>query len=179
MQCLKWKKVKLELITDPEMFIFFEKGSRGGIFYSSNRYSKANNKYLKSYNSKQDSKEIAYLDTDNLYCYAMPKFLLISGFKWIGPKEFDLNKYTSNTLKGWVLEVDIEYPKELHELQNDYPLVPDKIKIKRKMLPEYQLKIIDSYNVTLGNVKNLVSKIFDKKSMWFIMKTYNFTLDWD
>ena len=63
------------------MFIFFEKGSRGGIFYSSNRYSKANNKYLKSYNSKQDSKEITYLDTDNLYGYAMPKFLLISGFK--------------------------------------------------------------------------------------------------
>ena len=70
----------------------------------------------------------------------MSKFLPTSGFKWIDPKEFDLNKYTRNSLKGCVLEVDLEYPKELRELHNDYPLAPDKIKIKREMLPNYQLK---------------------------------------
>ena len=58
--------VELEFITDPDMYIFFEKGMRGGVSYISNTYSKASNKYLKSYNSKQESKHIVYLDTNNL-----------------------------------------------------------------------------------------------------------------
>ena len=57
----------------------------------------------------------------------MSKFFLTSGFKWIDPKEFHLNKYTSNRLKACMLEVGLEYPKKLGKLCNDYPLVPDKI----------------------------------------------------
>ena len=64
-----------------------------------------------------------------------------SGQKWIDPKEFDLSKYTSNSSKGYVLEVDLEYPKELQQLHNDYPLPSDKTEIKGEMLSEYQLKI--------------------------------------
>ena len=75
----------------------------------------------------------------------MSKFLPASGFKWVDPKEFDLNTYTSNSSKGCVFEVDLEYPKELRELHNDYPLAPDKIEIKREMLTDYQLKIADHY----------------------------------
>ena len=71
----------------------------------------------------------------------MSKFLPRSGFKWIDPKEFGLNKYTSNSSKGCVLKVDLEYPKELQELYNDYPLAPDKIEIKRKM-SDYQLPML-------------------------------------
>ena len=56
----------------------------------------------------------------------MSKFLSTSGFKWIDPKELELNKYTSNSSNGCVLEVDLEYPKELHELHNDYLLAPEK-----------------------------------------------------
>ena len=67
----------------------------------------------------------------------------------VNPKEFDWNKYTNNSSKGCVLEVDLEYPKELHELHNDYPLAPDKIEIKREMLSEYQLKIADLYKFLL------------------------------
>ena len=58
MQCLKWQKIELELIPDPDIYIFFEKGTRGGISYISNRYNKANNKYLKSYDPKEESKHI-------------------------------------------------------------------------------------------------------------------------
>ena len=89
---------------------FFEKGTKGGVLYISNRYSKTNNKYLKSYDTKQESKHI-YLDVNNLYGYAMPKFLLKSGFKWIDQKECDLSKYTSNSSKGCVLEVDLNILK--------------------------------------------------------------------
>ena len=79
--------------------------------YISNRYSKANDNYLKSYDPKQESKNIVYLHANNLYGYAMFKFLPTSGFKWIDPKEFDLNIFTSNSSKGGVFEVDLEYPK--------------------------------------------------------------------
>ena len=73
----------------------------------------------------------------------MSKFLLTNEFKQIDPKEFDLSQYTSNSSKRCVLEVNLEYPKELQEQNNDYLLAPDKIEIKRQMLSEYQLKIAD------------------------------------
>ena len=78
---------------------------------------------------------------NNLYGYA--KFLSTSGFKWIDPKEFYLNKYTSNSLKGCILKVDLKYLKELQRLHSDYPLARDKIEIKREILSDYQLKIAD------------------------------------
>ena len=104
---LKMTKIELELIPDPDIYIFFEKGTRGRISYISNRHSKANNKYLKSYDPKQEWKHIVYLDANNLCGYAISKFLPTDGFKWIELKEFDLNKYTSKC----VLEIDLEYPK--------------------------------------------------------------------
>ena len=112
---------------------------------------------------------------NNLYGYAMSKFLPTSGFKWIDPKEFDLNKYTSNSSNRCVLEADLEYPKELRELHNDYTLTPDKVEIKREMLSEYQVKITDLYNIPIGNVKKLVPNFLIKKSRCLIMRTYNFT----
>ena len=127
---LKITKIELELIPDPDMYIILEKGTRGGISYISNRYKKVNNKYLKSYDPKQESKHIIYLDANNLCCYAISKFLPTSVFNWIDPKEFNLNKHTSNSSKGCILEPDLEYPNELHELNNDYPLAPDNIEIK-------------------------------------------------
>ena len=113
-----WNSNFFQILT---CIFFLEKGTRSGVSFISNRYTKASNKYLKS------SRHLIYLDANNLYSYVMYKFLPTSGFKWIDPKEFDLNKYTSNSSKGCVLEVDLEYPKELQELHNDYPLAPDKI----------------------------------------------------
>ena len=72
----------------------------------------------------------------------MSKFFLTSISKWIDLKEFDFNKYTSNSSKRCVLEVDLEYPKGLQELYNDYPLAPDKIEIKQEMLSEYLLVML-------------------------------------
>ena len=101
-------KIKLELITDPDMYIFFEKGTIGGISYNSNRHRKANNKYLKSYDPKQESKYIKYLHTNNIYRQVMSKFLPTSGFKQIDAKEFHLNKYTRNSSKEYILEVSLK-----------------------------------------------------------------------
>ena len=156
-------KIKFEIISDPDMYIFFEEYMRGRVSYISNRYSKTKNKYLKSYDPKQESKYSIYLDVNNLYGYAVPNFLSTSRFKQVNPKEFDLNKYTSNSSKGYIFEIDLEYPKEFQKLYNDYPLVPDKIEIKIEMLSDYQLKIDDLYNIPISNVKKLVTNFFDKE----------------
>ena len=95
-------KVKLELISDTDMYLFFGKGMRGIVFYISKRFSKANNKYLKPYKPKQEPRHIVYLDANNLHDYGMPKYLPTNEFKWIDPKELDLNRYTSNSSKGCV-----------------------------------------------------------------------------
>ena len=83
---LNMTKLELEFISDADMYLFFENGMRGELSYISERYSQANNKYLKSYDSKQESKHITYLDRNNLYGYAMSYFLRRSGFKWIDSK---------------------------------------------------------------------------------------------
>ena len=72
------------------------------------------------------------------------------------PKGLDLNKCNKNSSKDCVLEIDLEYPKELHELHNDYPLAPDKREIKREILSNYQLKIANFWNIPIGNAKKLV-----------------------
>ena len=147
---------------------------RGGISYISKRYDKFNNKYLKRYEPKQESKYIIYLEANNLYGYAMSKFLPTSGFKWIDLKDFDSNKYSSNSSKGCVLEIDLEYPKELCELHNDYPLAPDKIKIKKEMLSKDQLKIVDLFNIPIDIVKKLVPNFFDKEK--YVLHYQNFQI---
>ena len=76
--------------------------------------------------------------------------------------EFDLSKYTSNSSKGCVPKVDLENLKEFNKLRNDYSLALDKVEIKRGMLPEYQPKTADLYNICIGDVKNLVLNFFDK-----------------
>ena len=78
---LKMRKVELKLFPDLDMYIFLEKDTRSGVSYISNICSKVKNKYLKFYDPKQESKHIIYLDTNNLYDYAVSKFLTTSRFK--------------------------------------------------------------------------------------------------
>ena len=92
----------------------------------------------------------------------MSTFLPIIRFKWVLDKEFDLNKYTSSSSKGCPLEIDLEYPKELCELHNDYPLAPDKLEMKKEMLAKYQQMISDFFNTPISNVKELVPNYFCK-----------------
>ena len=74
---LKMTRIELNLISDIDMHLFIEKRMRGGIFYIAKRYSKANNKYMESYDSSKESKYITYLDANNLYGWAMSQYLHI------------------------------------------------------------------------------------------------------
>ena len=95
----------------------------------------------------------------------MSKFLATSRFKWIDPRELDLNKYNSNSSKVCIFlniqNVNIEYAKQLRELHNNNPLAPGKVEIKKEIMSNYQIKVVDFYNVPIGNVKKLVHNFFE------------------
>ena len=163
---LKMTNIKLELMTDIDMFQFIEKGMRGGVPYIANRHGKANNKYMKEYNKKEPSKYIMYLDANNLYGWAMSQYLPTGNFKSMSDKkikQIDLGKYKADGKKGLILEVDLEYPRELHDLHNDYPVCPEKVKLSNDMLSRYCKNIATKYNISIGLVSKLIPTLKDKK----------------
>ena len=81
--CLKKTKVKLELLTDIDMLLMVEKGTRGGICQAIHRYAKANNRYMKNYDKNNESSYIENLDANNLYGWAMSQKLPVNSFKWV------------------------------------------------------------------------------------------------
>ena len=99
---------------------------------------------MEQYNENKPSKYIMYLDANNLYGWAMSQHLPTGGFKWLTNEEIsniDLGKYYENSKEGLMLEVDLEYPNDLHEIHNDYPVAPEKLKVSKDMLSEYCIKI--------------------------------------
>ena len=79
----KKTNVKLDLLSDYDMLLMVEEGTRGGIYHSIHRYAKANNKYMKKYDENKESSYIQYLDANNLYGWEMSQKLHVNGFKWI------------------------------------------------------------------------------------------------
>ena len=144
---LKMTKINLELLSDSDMLLMIEKGIRGGISLISNRYGKANNKYMKDYDKTKPSKYLMYVDANNLYGWAMSQKLPVHSFKEMTNKELE-NIFNNQIVQVWertpcILEVDLEYPEELHDLHNDYPLCPERVECDRgvkKLIPNLRDK---------------------------------------
>ena len=163
---LKMTNIQLELMTDIDMFQFIEKGMRGGISYIANRYGKANNKYMSKYDENKPSKYIMYLDANNLYGWAMSQYLPTGGFKWLTEKQINkinLAQYNEDSNKGLLIEVDLEYPKELHDLHNDYPLAAERVCVNNNMLSKYCKRIAAKYNISTGLVGKLIPTLSNKE----------------
>ena len=106
------------LNTDYDMLLMVEEGIRGRICHSIHRYAKANNKYMKNYNNNEESSYIQYLDANILYGWAMSKKLPVNGFKWTDNNKINeefIKNYNKDDKKGYIFEVDVKYPKKLHE----------------------------------------------------------------
>ena len=104
------------------MLLMVEEGIRGGICHSIHQYAKANNKYMKNYNKNEEPSYIQYLDANNLYGWAMSKKLPVNEFKWLDSNKINeefIKNYNENDKKGYILEVDVKYPKKLHNLHSD------------------------------------------------------------
>ena len=149
---LKKTGVRLELLIDPDMLLMFEEGIRG-ISMITKRYSKANNPYMvKDFDKNSPTKYIFYLDANNLYGWAMSQPLPLGYFKWMSEEELiDWKNHSC------ILEVDLEYPKELHDLHNDYPLAPERLKLNgvEKLIPNLYDK--EKYIVHHENLKLYLS----------------------
>ena len=129
---------------------------RGGVSYINKRYSEAS-----------ENVNILYLDMNNLYGCAMSQCLPYTNFKWVNNAneiEQKLMRIKSNSSTGYILEADLECPKELHDMFNDYPLAPEKINIQKEWLSKYCLKIANEHNITTGTVKKLVPNLMDKNN---------------
>lgn len=129
------------------MFVFV--GIRGGISQCSKRYIEANNKYMESFDDKQESSYIMYVDCNNLYGHSMMQHLPHRGFQWC-TKVFDVESILNlpdDAEIGYMFEVDLDYPENLHDLHNDYPFCAE-----NRLVPNTK------------NVKKLLLSLFDKKN---------------
>ena len=172
--------INLELMTNVDMFQFIDKGIRGKVSYIANRYGKPNNKYMKEYDEESPSKYVMYLDTNNLYGWAMSQYLPTGNFRWMADKEInkiDLGKYKVDGKKGLILEVDLEYPRELHDLHNDYLVAPEKAKVSKDMLSRYFKKIAEKYKISIGQVNKLIPMLKDKKEYVLHLRNLQLYLD--
>ena len=119
------------------MLIMFEEGTQSGMCQATYRYAKANNKYMKNYDRNKESLYLQYLDANNLYGWATSQKLPIGNFEWIekdDKSKFDekfINDYDENSDKGYILELDVEYPNNLHKLHSDLPFLPERMKTNK------------------------------------------------
>ena len=163
---LKKTGVELELLTDLDMQLFIKRGMSGGISMASKRYAKANNPLVEGYDPTQPTNYIKYLDANNLYGWALSLPLPKKNFHWkrVMPTEEQIMKMKWNSKKGWILEVDLEYPAHLHDAHNDYPLAPEKKVIKPEQMSEYQRRLMTDLDLAMPNTEKLVLTLEDKEN---------------
>ena len=146
--CLKNTNVELELLTYYDMLLMVEEGIRGGICHAIQRYAKVNNKYMNNYDKKKKPSYIQYLEANNLYGKAMTEKLPVRGFKWVDDiskiDEDFVKDYNKNDNKGYILDVDVDYPNKLQNLHSDLPFLPE--------------------IMIINNTKKLVCNLNDKKN---------------
>ena len=160
---LKFTQVKLDTISDIDMYQFVDKGSRGGISMISHRFAEANNPHLTDYDSDKPNSYIMYQDANNLYGYAMTQSLPVSDFQWvINPQDVDVTLISDDAPMGFILEVDLEYPAHLHDLHSDYPLAAEKMMITDEMLSPYQQQLKKDLSYKPAKVEKLVPNLWDK-----------------
>ena len=175
---------RLGLLTDIDMLLMVEKGIRGEITQAVKRYARASNKYTKDlYNLEEESIYLQYLGPNNLYGWAMVHNLPTHVFLWkdaedVTPEKID--KLVKKEKRGYLLELDVEYPKELHENHNELPVLAERMKIGRedKLVPNLKdkkgyvvdIKALDQALKHSSKLKKLNRIIEFQQGRW--MKTY-------
>ena len=177
--CLKKTGVNLELLKDPDMLLMFERGIRGRITQLAHKWAIANNPYMGcEYDPLRPTNYLQYLDANNLYGWAMSQPLPTGEFKWVDienlrqearelKKTIDMMVRNSNRGYGYVLEVDVKYPRELHNHHNDLPFMCEKVRVKGPA----------GAGAAPHGVEKLVPNLHDKKKYVIHVKALKQALD--
>ena len=170
---LKKTDVRLELLTDYDMYLFIEQGLRGGISMITHRHAQANNPSMEDYDADEKHRYIMYLDANNLYGKAMVQTLPHSEFKWSGERDIDVliarygnpvyDEDGSNESEGCFVKVDIHYPPHLHDAHNDYPLAPEKMLVTNELLSPYAVELQEKLGLHEDTIPKLVPNLMDKQ----------------
>ena len=125
------------------MLLIVERGIRGGITQSVHRWAAANNPYMSSeYDPSRPTRYLQYLDANNLYGWAMSQPLPTGGFRWVDVYLDEIGELVNHSDRGYLLEVDVAYPKELHDHHNDLPFMCGRMTINgvEKLVPNLYYK---------------------------------------
>jgi hypothetical protein len=179
---LKKTNITLDLVHDQDMYEMIEKGKRGGVCQVSSKYAKANNKYMKSYNQNIISSYLTYLDANNLYGLAMCMKLPYGQLHWSNDIKTtdDVMKYEDNDV-GYFLEVDLHYPKHLHDYHKDYPLAPQIMSVSENMVSDVSKEIYKQYHngkdVKDEKTSKLLLTLYDKEKYVIHIRNLKYYLE--
>ena len=173
---MKITDIKLQLLTDPEIHLFFESNLRGGISTISHRYARSNIPGTPSFDPTNPASYILYIDANNLYGWASSQFLPTSNFHFLSPWEvenFDVFQIPDDSKIGYVIECDLVYPPELHNEHNCYPSAPESLTITEDFLSSYCC----SFNQKHFECPKLVPNLRDKQKYVTYYENLKFYLE--
>ncbi|KAE8741577.1 hypothetical protein FOCC_FOCC012870 [Frankliniella occidentalis] len=140
-QALKFTNEQVEIITDPDMYQMFELQKRGGMACIMQRYSVANVPGTSTYDPEKPERHILIFDVNALYSNEMCKKLPYSDYTWVGSDQLakiDWSRITENDDKMYTVEVDLEYPQELHRSHDEWPCAVERCQVPERWLSPYQ-----------------------------------------
>ena len=164
---LKQTKVELELLHDVDMYLMIESGIRGGVSVITGKHAQANNPYVEGYDPAKPRDYLMYLDANNLYGWAMSQKLPANEFTWMTSLEveqFDIMRVPEDSDTGYILDVDLEYPRELHDLHSDMPLAPENRTISDEELSPYTQQLKEELNIRAKPCPKLIPNLHDKRN---------------
>ncbi|XP_018365191.1 PREDICTED: uncharacterized protein LOC108762616 [Trachymyrmex cornetzi] len=170
---LKYTDIRFELLTDIDMVMFVERGIRGGLSQCSYRYARANNKYAPSYDPSKPSTYLMYFDVNNLYGWAMSQFLPYGEFQWVDNVEhFNVMSVSSDSVIGYILEVDLVYPQNYHDAHTDLPFCPTRERLPGKRNNKHSATLYDKerYVIHYRNLQQCIQHGLHVKKIYRILQ---------
>jgi len=158
--------ITLDLISDVKMLEMIERHKRGGLcFVGSKRHCVANNPYMSEYDENTPDNYIMYWDANNLYGWAMSEPLPYKDLKFDSDVTLDTILNTDdNNETGYILEVDLHFPEDIHDKLKEFPVCPENINVKQEWLSEFQEKLMKDLNVKTVDCNKLVPHLYDHKN---------------
>ena len=175
---LKHTQIELELLTDIDMHISIDSSIRGGVCVVSQRLAEANNPEVEGYDANRETSSLLYLDANALYAHAMGKALPIDKYRWGDVAGWNRERILSqgeDDPEGAFLCVDVDYPVNLHDAHNDYPLLPERQKVPWEKLSPYQQRVWGDVNYKPH--EKLIGSLENKRKYWIHVLSLKFALE--